>query len=223
MKSIFNRRNAVKPQKLGGYAAILFLCWCVAFGIMTLPLLRYDLSVTEGLSDPIKMMAIYQNESITFNMLDLLHIPMGILILIVVLALHDLMKANTPNLMRLAVIAISISAALFLTMGVTGYFGYPIITEAKDISAFRVLQVMRACFGQAGINALGWTMLLIGWAILKTHALSRFLGCLIIVNGLFGISQFIVTQLENVNYLLLFINMAWLAIVLIRNRKLSME
>ena len=210
----------MKLQKLGGYAAILFVCTSVVIVIMTLPLLsRYGLAEPGAAFDPVKMLAVYQDASITYNIFDVLTILMGILFVLVALALQERMQGNAPNLMRLAIIAASISAALFLTTSITGYLGNPLITETKDISAYRVLLVMRSCIGYAGFNAWGWALLLIGWAIFKTHALSRILGCIIFVNGLLAILQFVVAQLEYVNYLLLIINMAWLGIVLMRQRE----
>jgi len=88
----------MKLQKMGGYAAILFVCTIVVTIIMAFPMYsRYDLMELEDSFDPVKMMVVIQDASIIYKVLDVFTILLGILFVLVTLALHERMKNKAPH------------------------------------------------------------------------------------------------------------------------------
>ncbi len=178
----------MKLQKLGGYASIVLVCLnIVTAGIMG--------SLFQGLGgldfyDPAKMMAAYNASPVGFLTCYVLSILTSILILLVTMALQERMRANAPNLMHLAVIAASISLALVLSAETSGIYRNVIAAQLNDASTFRVLLVLHESLYFAGVSAFGCGFLLIGWAILRTGALSKMLGYIVLAFGLLSAGRF---------------------------------
>ena len=213
----------MKLQKLGGYASIVYVCAVVVVvGILVFMVPRLGLTGSGTGSDPAKIIAAYSASPTTFNVIDLLIILIGILYILIALALQERMRTNAPHLMRLAVIAASVSFALLLACAITATLGNASITASKDISAYRAFLVMLGGLLSAGSNAWGWALLLIGWAALRTRALPRILGSIILAQGVVQILRFAVVQLESVLALLSIISMVWLGVVLLRKREPSL-
>jgi hypothetical protein len=140
--------------------------------------------------DPTQMTAIYHASTASFWTYYVLSILTGILTLLVVVALQERMQATAPNLMRLAVIAASIFFALVLTAEMSGIYRNTIVAQTSDTSSYRVFLVLHEYLYFAGVGALGLGLLLIGCAALRTGALPKMLGSIILVYGLLSISQF---------------------------------
>lgn len=103
----------MKLQKLGGYSSIALVCVIIA--IVGLIFTNFQELTGENALNPSKMMEAYESSPIAFNVFYILMISIGIFILLITLALNERMQANAPQLMRLAIIAASVTAATFLT------------------------------------------------------------------------------------------------------------
>lgn len=99
-----------------------------------------------------------------------------------------------------------------------GIVGMPSIVSAKDASAFRAVMAMSLGLSTAGDTALGWALLLIGWAALKTKGLPRILSYFSVLKGVVMILEFAVQPLMIVGLLLGIVFYPWLGIVLLRSK-----
>ena len=178
----------MKLQKLGGYASIILVCLNIAMVGILITVFRG----TTGLDiyDPDKMLNLYNTASASFWTYYVLSILTGILTLLVTIALQERMQAKAPNLMRLAVIAVSIFFALALSAEMSGIYRNTLVAQTNDSSSFRAFLFLHEYLYFAGVFALGWGFLLIGWAAFKTGKLSKMLGCIIFVYGILAITQF---------------------------------
>jgi hypothetical protein len=126
------------------------------------------------------------------------------------------MKAGAPNLMRISVIAVTICSGLMIASAILGNMAHPAMASAQDASAYRALLVTLDGLISASDHALGWGVLLIGWAGVRTRALPRILGCLLLVLGILMISNFITSRFSTVSDVLNLISFLWLGIFLLR-------
>jgi hypothetical protein len=201
----------MKMQKLGGYASIVLTLVSIVSYLIIISI--------PGLSiyDPAKMMAAYQVAPMSFLAVYFLGVLSCILILLIALALQARMNDNAPYLMRLVVIAASIYAALMLTTEISGLYRNMILAPTKDFSAIRAFLVLHACLSYSAALAWGLGLLLIGWAALRTRALSRILGCIVLA---YGILEVLGGQSGNIIIILLSsIAYVWLGVALLRNPK----
>jgi hypothetical protein len=72
--------------------------------------------------------------------------------------------------------------------------------------------------GIAGDSALGWVLLLIGWAALKTRGLPRILSYLSVLVGVVMILEFAVQPFMFVGLFLGIVWGLWLGVVLLRSK-----
>jgi hypothetical protein len=142
----------------------------------------------------------------------------SIAFILIVLALRERMQASAPNLMRIAVIGVSITSALSLAAGLIGIVGMPSIVSAKDASAFRAVMAMFFGLITAADHALGWALLLSGWAALKTARLPKILSYVLVIKGVVMILEFTAQPLMLVGMLLGIVFWPWLGIVLLRSK-----
>jgi hypothetical protein len=221
----------MKLQKLGGYASIISICVvAIAIGLAALTLPRLGLSLSSPVPDPLKVMAAYEASPITFRALQPFGILIAIALILVALALQERMRANAPDLMRMAVIAASVAFALLLANAISGTSGMLSIASNKDVSAYRAFTMVQNGLSSAAFNAWGWALLLMGWAAIRTGALPRTLGyiCLVCgigfvigfaipnIPGVVGLAAFFVAVLLNI------IGAIYLGVVLLRKQEPSM-
>jgi hypothetical protein len=209
----------MKLQKVGGFGSIgsAFII-AIFLVIVGLVFPRLGLVGPSDRMDPIKGIAAESASRITFFLLNLVLILCGIAFVLIILALRERMQANAPNVMRLALIGVSIAFALWLASGLIGIVGMRPIVSAKDASAYRAL--MGVWFGLvlAGDHAVGWALLLIGWAALKIRALPRILSYLSVLVGIVFILDFAAKPLMPVSLFLCILWNVWLGVVLLRNK-----
>jgi hypothetical protein len=210
----------MKLQKIGGIGSIgTAILIVIILVIITIVFPNLGLFGPSDWNDPIKNFDAMSASPITFFIFNLDFILFSIASILVVLALRERMYASAPNLMRLAMIGISISCGLWLATGIIGIVGMPSIVSAKDISAFRALRAVHyGMGGVAGYFTHGWTLLLIGWAALKTISLPRILSYLFVLAGIVNILEFVVQPLMFVAILLGIVWGLWLGIVLLRSK-----
>lgn len=212
----------MKLQKLGGYVSIILACISVvAVGILA--------AIFQGFTgldiyDPVKMMAAYNTFTIAFRVYYVLGVLTGVLIAFIALVLQERMQDSAPQLMRLAVIAASAYLALAITTEMTGIYRNVVLSQISDPPAFRSFLVLHECLAGAAYNAWGWGLLFIGSAALRTRALPRVLGYIILV---YGIAEIVVTvsKIELAIPIGLFLGIivfVWLGVALIRKPEPSL-
>jgi hypothetical protein len=205
----------MKLQKVGGYASMLnAVLLVIVLVIMLVVFPRLGLTGLNDSLDPAKNLNAMNAAPAAFYILDVELILFGIASMLMVFALRERMHAGAPNLMRLAVIGVSITAGLWLAQGLIGMAGMPAIVSAKDPSAFRAVMAIFSSLGVAADSALGWALLLIGCAALMTGALPRPLGYFAVLKGIVMIFEFAAQPLMLVGGVLGIIFYPWLGIVL---------
>lgn len=217
----------MKLQKIGGYASIVLVCVVVAALMGALSIYsRYGFAEPGARFNPANVMTIYADSPIGARLSSLIGILIGVLLLLIALALQERMKAKAPNLMCLAVIAASVSCALYLTITISSTISLASMLDARDISVYRVALVIFAGLRSAASHAWGWALLLSGWAALKTNALPRTLSYIILLCGVMAIIRYILPPFPNpfglMVALLSAIGMLWLGVVLIRKSEANL-
>jgi hypothetical protein len=209
----------MKLQKIGGFgsiaSALVSAIWLV---ILLLVVPRLGLVGPSDWIDPVKGIAAQSASPITFFLFNLEYIFFSIAFILIVLALRERMQASAPNLMRIAVIGVSISCALWLAAGLIDIVGNPSIVSAKDVSAYRAVTGVYLGLSIAGDHAVGWVLLLIGWAALKTRGLPRILSYLSVLVGIIMILEFAVQPLMLVSLFFGIVWGLWLGVVLLRSK-----
>jgi hypothetical protein len=209
----------MKLQKIGGFGSIASALLSAIFLVFLLFLLpRLGLVGPSDWIDPVKCIAAGSASPITFFLLNLEYIFWSIAFILIVLALRERMQTSAPNLMRIALIGVSISCALWLAAGLINIVGMPSIVSAKDASAYRAVWGVYFGLSIAGDHALGWVLLLIGWAALKTRGLPRILSYLSVLLGIIGILEFAVQPFMFVFLFLGIVWGLWLGVVLLRSK-----
>jgi len=220
----------MKMQKLAGYAAIAWICLIVILLAIQVPFAsRYGLTEQGAGLDPAKVAAAYSGSPMTFTVVSVLEILLGILFLFIALGLHERMRAKAPNMMRLLIIAASVSCALGIAGVMIAIRGLASMAGAADVSIYRPLLVMQSGLSTASDHALGWVDLLIGVAAISTRALPRFIAYVFLVLGILTVIGFALptvtgtagTVISIVVGFLIAIAMIWLGIVMLREREMS--
>ena len=209
----------MKLQKIGGVGSIGYACLCaiyLVFFFVVFPSL--GLLGPNDWIDPVKGIAARSASPITFFLFDVASILLSIAFILIVLALRERMQASPPNLMRIVVIGVSIGCALLLASALIGIVGKPSIVSANDASAYRAVQGVYLGLAIAGDHALGWVLLLIGWAALKARGLARILSYLLMLSAILGILEFAVQPFMFVVIFLGIIWGVWLGVVLLRSK-----
>ena len=218
----------MKLQKIGGYASIALVCVVIIAVIGALSIYsHYGFAEPGARFNPANAMTIYADSPIGTRLFSLIGILIGILLLLIALALHERMEAKAPCLVRLAVVAASVSSALYMTITISSTISLTSMPGASDISAYRVALVIFTGLRSAASHAWGWALLLSGWAALKTRALPRALSYIILVCGVMTIIRYILPPFPNpfgLTLALLFaVCMLWLGAVLIRKPEPNLQ
>ena len=209
----------MKLQKIGGFGSIVTaILLIIALVIMLFVFPRLGLVGPSDWFDPVKGLDAANASPITFFLFSLVNILWSIAVILIVLALRERMQAGAPNLMRIAVIGVSIACALWLSGGLMGIVGMPSIVSAKDVSAYRAATAVLFSLVSSGDHAMGWALLLIGWAALRTGGLPRILSYISALKGIFMILQFVAQPLMVAEMLLGIVFYPWLGIVLLRSK-----
>jgi hypothetical protein len=209
----------MKLQKIGGVASIGFACLCAIFLVFYfLVFPRLGLVVSSDWIDPVKINAAWSTSPITFVLLNLEPILFSIALILIALALRERMQAGVPNLMQIVVIGVSIACALLLAAALIEITTSPTIASAQNLSTRRAVTAIYFGLIFAGDHALGWVLLLIGWAALKTKGLPRILSYLLMLYGIVAIFEFAVHPFMFVGVILGIIWGVWLGVVLLRSK-----
>jgi hypothetical protein len=180
----------MKLQRLGGYA--LFASAFVYIAALALVVRIRPLG---DWNDPVKMMAAVSAAPSKFYLSLLLWIASYMLFLIAIIALHERMQANAPNLTRLMLIAMSAATAMAIVELIINLKSVAIIISQQDMSAFRACWAVTQGLHWANGHAFAWTCLFLGCAILRTCAFSRIPGLLFLLTGILWIPNFFFVQI----------------------------
>lgn len=208
----------MKLQKIGGVASIGFACLCAIFLVFFfLVCPRLGLVGSSDWIDPVKINAAWSTSPITLVLFNFVPILFSIALILIALALRERMQAGVPNLMRVVVIGVSITCALLLASALIEITTSPTIASAQNLSTRRAVTAIYFGLIFAGDHAMGWVLLLIGWAALKTRCLPRILSYLTMLYGIVLVLEFAVPPFMNVGVILGIIWGVWLGGVLLRS------
>ena len=205
----------MKLQKLGGYAAFASICAYLAVVlIFTLTLDHFG-----DLNDPVKMMEAMSAAPGNFYAGHLLMAVSYIFSLILALALHERMQSSAPYLTRLLVIATSAATVMQIAEAVIFIRQAATIAQTQDISTWKVFSAITDGLHFTAGHLCAWTVLLSGCAILRTRALSRTLGWLLLITGILWLPRFAVPKLGLIPALLSCVGGVWTGIALLRQKQ----
>ncbi len=208
----------MKLQKIGGVASIGFACLCAIFLVFHLVVFpRLGLVGSSDWIDPVKINAAWNTSPITFVLFNFVPILFSIALILIALALRERMQAGVPNLMQIVFIGVSIACALLLAAAIIEITVSPTIASAQNLSTRRAVTAMYLGLIFAGDHAMGWVLLLIGWAALKTRGLPRILSYLTMLYGIVLALEFAVHPFMDVGVILGIIWGVWLGVVLLRS------
>jgi len=209
-------------QKIGGVAALIQGILFIVFPLFHFAILpSLGLAATTGpniLADPAKVLpAASQSPLVTiFGLLD---VPVAACLLLIVLALHERLQSDSPNMIRIATGSGLVGTVLFLAVGMGRFAGISQLSalypqdQASVATAYLAASTVVEGLNSAAVFAYGWWVLLASWAGLKTGRLPKLLSYLGLLLGLTGI----ITFLFPVPPILGIIWFLWLGAVLLRN------
>ena len=174
----------MKLQKLGGFAALAAMCLAIVYLFLTT-------AVSFESSDLATIMAAVSTAPAVFKALNYLVIGCYFLLLILIVALYERMKADAPTLARIMLIAGTVGSAMQIAEAMIHLKVIEIIIPLQDLSAYRACVATASGIGSLGLHACGWSALLIGCAILKTRLFPKILGWLYAAGGIAAILGFI--------------------------------
>jgi hypothetical protein len=207
-------------QRTGAFASL-------AFGISFIVLLGLLITIagqgyTPGSGNhPAKALVFAGSSPIPYA-IYLLYALFAILIPLIVLAMADLLEADAPAQMQLAMIAACATSILFLVYAMLGYIGEPALVTlygqdaALGTSAYVATRLVSNALNTGAIFAAGWAILLAGLAALGTGKLPRLLAWLLVLAGIFSILAFLVPIFAMIAPLLYTVWSIWLGIVLLQ-------
>jgi hypothetical protein len=208
----------MKLQNIGGVASLGFACLCAIFLVFHLLVFpRLGLVGPSDWIDPVKINAAWSTSPITFVLFNFVPILFGIALILIALSLRERMQAGVPNLMQIVFIGVSIACALLLAAAIIEMSVSPTIASAQNLPTRRAVTAMYVGLIFAGDHAMGWVLLVIGWAALKTRELPQILSFLTILYGIVLVLEFVVPPFMNVGVILGILWGVWLGGVLFRS------
>lgn len=179
-------------QKLGGFAA-LYLAAALLFAMVGYLLILGTLDVV----DPVdKVVQLVENQSFLYLLNMIAYVIWGIVMIPLVLALYERLKASSPAMMQIATAIGLIWACIVIASGQVSNLGMNTVVDlygsdpAQAATVWMAIDSVANGLGSAGGEILGGTwMLLVSWAALRGRGLSKalnYLGVLVGAAGLFS-------------------------------------
>jgi len=207
----------MKLQRLGGYAAITALFLTIAYELFAI----FLKSRTAFTDSPVKGMAAALAIPTEFHVLHLLPIVSSIIGFMWALALHERMQANAPYLTRAMLIAFSVYATMNIASNFIGFESIAVLAPMQDLSAFTAFISVIGGLHNASNHAFGWYVVFIGCAVLKTHAFSRVIGWLFLLEGILLMAERIANVLGLISASASIIAIVWIGTAMIRQKQLQ--
>lgn len=173
----------------------------------------------DALGDPTKVLP--QINSTGFLIGEIATVVFAVSIILVVLAVYERLEARAPALLRLAVIAATVSSVLFLANGMIAFGGSDLANvyaqdKASAQAAYHAFFVIRngllngAIFA-ASLSALSWSV-----AAMRNGGLSTALSYVVLLGAIAGLVSLVVPPVVILLFVVNTIWSAWLGIELMR-------
>jgi hypothetical protein len=214
-------------QKMGGIAA-LYLAAALLFAMVGYLLIIGSLEVV----DPVEKVAqLVDNQAFLYILNLVAYVIWGIVMIPLVLALYERLKASSPAMMQIATVIGLIWACIVIASGQVSNLGMNAVVDlyGKDPSqaatVWMAIDSVANGLGSAGGEILGGTwMLLVSWAALRGRELSKalnYLGVLVGVAGLFSAVPALFGSLVIIFGLGKMVWALWLGIIMLRKNPIA--
>jgi hypothetical protein len=177
-------------QKMGGFAA-LYSGAALLVAMVGFLVVVDILDVTDPLQ---KVAQLVENQAFLYFLNLISYVIWGIILVVLVLALNERLKADSPAMMQIATAIGLIWACIVIASGQVTNLGMGIVVDlygtdpAQASTVWMAIDSVAQGLGSAGGEILGGTwVLLVSWAALRTGEFSKalnYLGVLIGVTGL---------------------------------------
>lgn len=210
----------MKLQKLGGYAAIVYVCLSLVGAFIGLRTQRIW-----NLDDPVSAMAAISSSPAIFYFSYYLGIVNVILSFIVFFAICERLKAKAPVLTLMAVIALLVANVATFFMNVANATAIEYVIPINDVSVYQAFDAFTQSLWVASGHAFAWIGFLIGIAVLKTNAFPKTPAWFFILMGIFWLHLPIPVDFGNLRiialipYLALAAGTFWFGIAMLRQRE----
>ena len=211
-----------KLQKIGGvfaiFEAIIYVSAFVFFG-------AFWNSPTDA--DSVQTFAFLAENQVTLSIVNLImYVLFGIFLAVLVLAINERLKSNTPTLSQIASIFGVVWVGLVIASGMIANIGLSAVLELSTKEPEQAMTVWRAIYsvveGVGGGNEVvgGLWVLLLSFAALKGDELSKRLNYLGLFVGIVGILTVypaeVLTEIFGVSQIVWF---SWLGAVMLASSK----
>ena len=209
-------------QKMGGIAA-LYLGAALLVAMVGF-LLVVD---TLGVTDPVeKVVQLVENQSFLHILYLISYVIWGIVLVVLVLALNERLKADSPAMMQIATAIGLIWACIVIASGQVTNLGMETVVDlygkdpAQAATVWMAIDSVANGLGSAGGEILGGTwVVLVSWAALRARELSKalnYFGVAVGVAGLFSAVPALFGVLGIIFGLGKMVWSIWLGIVMLR-------
>lgn len=206
----------MRLQRLGGYAAIVYVCLSLVetfIGLRTKQIWNMD--------DPLSVMAAISSSPAIFYFSYYLGIINVILSFIVFFAICERLKAKAPVLTLMAAIAVIVANVATFFMHVANSVAIEHIIPTNDVSSYLAFDAFTESMWIASGHAFAWIGLLIGIAALKTRSFPKIPAWLFILMGIFWLHLPIPVDFGNLRifalipYLAFSVGTIWFGIIML--------
>lgn len=209
-------------QKIGGVSALLesiiYVSAFVFFGAF------WNFPVD---ADSVKQFAFLAENKVTLSIVNLImYVLFGIILAVLVIALHERLKGNTPILSQIASIFGIIWVGLVIASGMIANIGLASVLELSAKDPEQAMTVWRAIYsvveGLGGGNEVvgGIWVLLLSSAALKGNELSKILNYFGVFIGIIGILTIypaeVLTEIFGISQIVWF---CWLGVSMLTSNK----
>jgi len=212
-------------QKLGGVAALLeAITFIIGFALLTTllaPMASGELSGTELIA------FLTDNQMIIYTWNLIIYVAFGVFLILLTIALHDRLKADSPMIMQTASSLGLIWAGLVIASGMVANIGTATVVGLYELDPTQASTVWQAIAavqnGLGGGNEIvgGLWVILISWAGLRSKDLPTALNTLGLIVGGAGVATLVppLTELGAIFGLGLIAWFIWVGIILLRSKQ----
>jgi hypothetical protein len=214
-------------QKMGGIAALIGAA-TIILGAVVYATLLVPKGFGSNNPDPSRIVALLADNQATMRLwLQIIWLAFGACLIFLSLALHERLKAGSPELAQAVTIFTLIWAVLVIVVGTLSINNLDTVVRlfgqdpAQAATVWLTLDTVETGLGAGGGETIvtGLWLLLLSWAALQARALPRLLNYLGVVVGLAGV-LYVFTASDavlSVNALGLIVWFVWLGIVMLRS------
>ncbi|GAA3510805.1 hypothetical protein GCM10022393_25530 [Aquimarina addita] len=210
-------------QKVGGVFAILEACIYISAFIVYGGLLVYP----DKDANTVDTFTFLEHNYITLSTVNFIsYVLFGILLAVLVLALHEYLKRHAPNLSKLAFIfgviwvGLVIASGMITTIGLTSILEIGVTNPEKAMQIWSVISIVAEGLGGGNEIVGGIWVLLISSIAIHRNLFSKALNVLGLLVGLVGILTVypldIFTEIFGISQIIWFF---WIGIALLRKPK----